>query len=445
MIALGEGSRGEMLVALARRLRRGLSTAELRRELHDVAVREVVPLHTFDGHHHTLVCQHAVASVEADVAVDRERALPVLWAAGLLHDALRDGDGARDIERELPPLPPSSEAERSLASALEAFDGARARAAVAALCRSGRIATAAKALLRAGSRDFREIGHKMIHVVEGSLRSPRGADTERCLRSVALTLCLRDEPEGYDADGPFRANSERAAERLEEGRRSDEGVAHLLAAMRIAAPTDAAAEALALRRRGASALSVLDAVDVFAAELMFNNPTSVEALHAVTSAHADRTAMAAHDDPHARTLAVLQAVSRVVTFRDYVRHWVSRGRPAAASAVEIETMEPVGSTDVDGVASGFGAATTADRVDVARRALAIAGSEAGAEHLLRASRRRIPTRAQDVHDFKLATAVKDVSRRIAPAWRARYVAACSARLCGDGGPRWDLADTLMEA
>jgi hypothetical protein len=439
------GSRDEALIKLARELRRGASTTALRRAVHDVGVREVVPTDTFRGPHHILICLHAAACIEAAVGDGRERILPVLWAAGFLRDALEQQNRPRHRVLEPRSLPEPDAAARALATALDAFDGRRAEEAVAALCRSHRAPVAAQVLLHYGSRDFREIGHKIIHVVEGTCRLPSSADVELCYRSVAQTLALRDEAEGYDADGSWPVNRRRAQARLEPGGHHGEATARLLATMRSADPIDASGEALEWRARGASADAVLDAVDLFAAELMFNNPTSVEALHAVTSAHADRVAIGALDDPQQQTLHLLQSVARAIAFRDYVRFWTSKGRPAPASAISIESIEPIVGADAESVAAGFGSQTTADRLDVARRALAASASAAGAGALLRAGHHNAALRIQNVHDFKLATAVADVASRIAPAWRARYLAACSARLCGAWQPRWALADALMDA
>jgi hypothetical protein len=440
-----EGSREEALTRLARELRRGRSTSALLRVIHDVGVREVVPLETFRGPHHILVCLHAVASVEAALGDARERILPVLWAAGLLREALEQKDRPRHREIELRTLPEPGAAAAELARALEDFDHARAEEAVAALCRARAAPVAAQTLRHYGSRDFREIGHKIIHVLEGTRRLPAGADAELAYRSVALTLCLRDEAEGLDADGAWPVNERRAATSLEPGRYENAAITQLLAAMRSASPIDASGEALAWRSRGASEECVLDAVDLFAAELMFNNPASVEALHAVTSAHADRTALLSLEDPRHRTLHLLQSVARAVSSRDYVRFWTSKGRPPASSAMVIESLAPTSTADFESVALGFGSATTADRIDVARRTLAAAGTDAGAAGLLHACRRHVAPRIQNVHDLKLATAAAEASARLAPAWRARYLAACSARLCGDAQPRWALADALLDA
>lgn len=440
------GPRDEALIKLARALRGGgLGTPALRRAVHDLGVREVVPLETFRGPHHILVCLGAATFMETALGNSRERFLPLLWAAGFLRDGMDQKNRPRHRVLELRSLPEDSAAAGALTKALEDFDGPRAEGAVAALCRTQRSPVAAQIMLHYGARDFREIGHKIIHVVEGTQRLPSGADRELAYRSVALTLCLRDAAEGYDADSAWPVNRERARVNLEPGRYDNEAITRLLAAMRTADPIDASAEALAWRSRDASAESIMDAVDLFGAELMFNNPTSVEALHAVTSAHADRTALLALEDPRHRAIHLLQSVARAVSFRDYVRFWTSKGRPPAASAMVIESLESSPLGDIEDLASGFGSATTPARMDVARRTLAAASVDAGALRLLHACHRSAALRTQNIHDLKLSAAVAETAGRLAPGWRARYLAACSARLCGDAQPRWALADALMEA
>lgn len=442
---LTDVSPDEMLDLLARRLRDGLPPAELVAAMHALALADVVPAKTFRGPHHILLCLHPVLAVRGLVQNESERDLPLLWAAAFLRDAREQPDRPSMALLEASALPAPDAAPRELATALEAFDSPRADRAAAAMARSDQTTALEQILLRFGSHDFREIGHKMIHAVQGTTGLSPGPKAELAYRSIALTLSLRDDTVGLEPDGTWGRAKALSSRAHPAGRYDDEAVRVLLGALRVASPADAMEEARTWRERGASADSLFDAVSLFAAELMFNHPTGVEAMHAVTSAEADRSA---HRRLHAssdRTLNLLQAVARAVTFRDYVAYRAIRAGVLPASSMRIEALEPVptGAEGIDGIMAGLGAPSPQERARIAAQILAVASATGAGERLLDASARAIPTRVANVHDFKLAIAVKVEHGRIAEAWRPRYLAACSSRLCGSERPRWALADRLM--
>jgi hypothetical protein len=436
---------GEMLDLLARRLREGLSPAALVEAMHALALADVVPARTFRGPHHILLCLHPVLAVRGLVRSERERDLPLLWAAAFLRDAREQPDRPSMAPLEASTLPSASAAAGELTRALEEFDATRADRAAAVMARSHQTAALEQTLLRFGSHDFREIGHKMIHAVQGTGAVLPGPDAELAYRSIALTLTLRDDAVGYDPDGTWARAQGFAARDLPDGRYHDEAVRALLGVLRMASPADALDAALAWRERGASADAIFDAVSLFCAELMFNHPTGVEAMHAVTSAEADRAAHRRLERPADRTLNLLQAVARSVTFRDYAGYHALRlGRPAASS-MRIEALEPAALVPggIEAIVASLGASSIDERARSAAQTLRFASEPGAGERLIDASAREVPTRVANVHDFKLTIAVKEEYGRIAEAWRPRYLAACSSRLCGSARPRWTLADRLM--
>ena len=54
------------------------------------------------------------------------------------------------------------------------------------------------------------------------------------------------------------------------------------------------------------------------------------------------------------------------------------------------------------------------------------------------------SRAVDTHDLKLPVAAFEDAARVSPAWRGRYLAACTARFRGRAEPRAPIADRIDE-
>jgi hypothetical protein len=320
---------GQVLEHITARVRAGAQPVALRDALLAAGARHVVPRTTFSKAHHALIGVHAAHRAGERLASTR-RWYPLLWMVDYVKAAQLEvaASGERPLAVDPGPLPPAASADRALTSALDDFDGARAEAAMIALYRAGGRDRIADHLVRYGARDLRHIGHKLIHATStletlGAVGWERGEDA---LRSTAWTLALHYTEDGRDLDGAWHHN-QRALPGL--GTDWDRGTAtgdvpQLLAAFRQASPEDAAREVAAALRRGAAVQSVWDAILLSGAELMFNNPTSVEALHAVTASHAARTAFAIAGDAPTRPLLLLQSASRVADFHRYTAHWAAR-------------------------------------------------------------------------------------------------------------------------
>src|SRR2546426_8751591 len=101
---------------------------------------------------------------------------------------------------------------RSLAAALEGWDGERAERAAATMARHGRASDAFAMLWRYGARDYRNIGHKAIYVANAqrTLQTIGWQHAESVLRSLVQSLSdfgRRQEVNGYAYDDQcYRGN-----------------------------------------------------------------------------------------------------------------------------------------------------------------------------------------------------------------------------------------------
>jgi hypothetical protein len=438
--------RERLLERLSERLGAGLAPAELLAAMHGVALRELVARELFSKEHHALLCLHPALQVSERLSGAR-RTWPLLWAADYLAWAReRAGEPLQPLAPD--ELPAAPQAREALARALEASDGPAAERAAAAMSRAGQREALVALLLRYASRDFRDIGHKVIQVASGLavLRATGWAHAEEAARSMALTLSLRAAEEGHDPDATWLANQARAEPSWGTGTSREEAVPELLAAFRQASPDQAAQEALSWLQRGLSPQSVWDAVHLSAAELMFNHATGVEALHSVTASHAARTTWEASPSESDRRLILLQSVSRIVDFRVYVEHWAAVRQRPALSSLRLDTLAPLPPPPepLEALLAQLGAPTAEARQQTASETLGwVGGSRERGQLLLDRVLEELPMRAGlDTHDYKLAVAVREDHGRISPGWRARYLAGCTARLCGSGRSRGELAERL---
>jgi hypothetical protein len=443
--------RDRVLERIAARVGTGAEPAALRDALLVAAARHVVPRTTFSKPHHALISVHAIHRAGERLPA-AQRWHPLLWAVDdfkAAQAASADAESAPLQSLGDAALPPAASADHALVAALDDFDGARAEAAMVALHRAGRRDRIVELVLRYGSRDLRHIGHKAIHVTS-TLQTLRYLGWERGeppLRSTAWTLALHYTEDGRDLDGTWLRN-QRALSRL--GADWSRGTSHgevpaLIATLRQASPDDAASEVAARLQRGASVQAVWDAMLLSGAELMFNNPTSVEALHAVTASNAARSAFEMAPDDATRGLLLLQNAARVADFHRYTAHWaVKRGRPPAFS-LAIDQLEPTGVAGagaLDDIFADVGKAP-ADRMRAAQRSLAyLSTTPDGASSLAVRALELVSSRAIDTHDFKLPMAAIEDAARISAAWRPRYLAACTARFRGTADPRAPIADRI---
>jgi hypothetical protein len=308
---------------------------------------------------------------------------------------------ARDADWTLPAPPAAPEldaakAAAELAAALSAWDRDAADRAATALARCSSPDDAFEPLWWFGARDFTNIGHNPIFVAQAhrTLQQIGWRFGEEVLRSLAHGLL--DGRAGAE-DATFVANQERSATlRLHaQGRPSAGARGDLLVELRRTDADGAAAALHGLLAGGLALDSALDAMRLFAAEQLWRDP-GVLALHALTSLNALRHAASRARTPRTRAMALLQAASWLVLYRDFLAQ-----RAAYDAALPgIDALAP-GPGDAT-AAQAFAAAAT-DRVGAAGVALSAAGHEPAA--VAAAVRRFCLRKGREHHDYKLAAAL----------------------------------------
>ena len=320
---LEQTPRNEVIVRVEEQLERGLRPVDLLAAFQLAATRTISTRADFGPPHHALLCGPAVARIERSLHTRG----PLLWAVDFFKSAQAEAQvpGERMPPADRLPSVPGSRAQAEFVAALNEFDGARAESAIVSLHRHAPLRQVVDTLLVHGSKDLRHIGHKALHAAHGCRVSNASAwaDAEPVFRSIASTLALHYDEEGHDHDTPWTENQARIR-RLPDawpaGDHSDEAIEALLATLRSASPHDACEQVVAWSRRGVSARCVWDAMLLSGAELMFNNPLSIEALHAVTASNAARFAYEQLQQPPDRRLVFMQNVARVADFHGYVAH-----------------------------------------------------------------------------------------------------------------------------
>lgn len=448
---LEDTERDRIIEVLAPEIRDGLESDQLVAALYAAATRNVLTLREFSTEQHILLCTHS-ARQASEVMPARLRWRPLLWAVDFFKWAQ---EAVAEYEpRPMEPLadgrvPGPDRALRELERAMEEFDGARAEAAIAGLHRSAPRELVIETLLRYGSKDFRHIGHKAIHVSNGlaTLDVTGWHRAEQVLRSIAATLALHYEEEGRDHDGSWISNQALAPTLpagWATGRPSDEAVRSLITTLREADPDRASAEIARWSMLGVGPRSLWDAMLLSSAELLLDNPASVEALHAVTASNAAYAAFERARDDSSRRLLLLQNAARVADFHGYVAYWSARRKSRPMFDVRIEELEalPVPASAEQAIEEIFAALGQSPDASMraVRSTLGLLESHAGAaEQVLARALEIIASRATDSHDFKLAVALMEDLPRLSPQWRARYLAACVVRLRGSTEPTIELA------
>jgi hypothetical protein len=450
--------RERVLERIAREIAAGVDTKQVLAAVLLAGARHVVPRSDFSKEHHVLLFVHAMQRAEQKVPA-RLRKLPALWAVDYFKEAQATAREAKvapleELAPELLVAQTSDRAEAAFRDAMESFDGVRAEAAMVALYRSGDRKRVVETLLLHGSKDLRHIGHKAICVSSGlsALRLGGYARAEPILRAMAFTLALHYDEEGHDHDGPFRHNL-RAMHRLERasqaGPPSREAVVQLMTAFRQASPEDAADEVVEWLRRGVATQSIWDAMFLSGAELMLNNPTSIEALHAVTASNAAHAAFATSTVDATRRLLLLQNASRVADFHRYVAHWAERRKRPAALSVRLDELTPqrahaARAEVLDEIFADVGGAPEA-RLRAAEKVFHYLAKNPDATQELEARTLAMSlSRGIDTHDFKLPAAAFEDAGRISPRYRALFLAAASARFRGTAEPTTPLWQRLGE-
>ena len=448
-----ETSRDKLLEAVAVKVRAGTSYQQLLGAVMLAGVRGIKPRPVGFQFHAVLVINSAhLASL---AAADQDRWLPLFWAIDNFK-ASQATNTKQNAGWMMPALdeakvPSADMARKRFTEAMDNWDTVAADVAVAALARTAGAAEVFELFSRYGCRDFRDIGHKAIFVANSwrTLQTIGWRHAEPVLRSLAFALLEHegDNPAKRDGDPdrPGRENLKRCADigpLARPGRkRSPEATADLLAALRTANASDAAAKAAEMLKGPIDPASVWDAVFLGGGELLMRQP-GIVALHAQTSANALHYAYETSSNDETRKMAMLQAVSFIPLFRQAM---INRGGKLADLRIDgLEKTEP--KKDVKDAVEDVFAEVSKDRKGAAQKALALLEADpTRAEPLMAAARRLIFAKGRDSHDYKYSSAILEDYYHVAPQYRPSFLAAGMFQLRGAGGPDNELIQRTRNA
>jgi hypothetical protein len=442
---LEDTPRERVLEAVVGRIRSGTTYQELLGALLLAGVRRIMPRPVGFQFHAVLVINSAhLASIAAQ---DRDRWLPLLWAA----DNFK-GSQARSHQQHpnwvLAPvnegrLPPAAQAHRRFTEAMDSWDEEGADLAVTALARSAGANDVIEQFWRYGARDFRDIGHKAIYTANAwrALQTVGWRHAEPVLRSLAFAILEHEgtNPARRDADQdrPGRENLRRAGRiraDWQRGRVTPAASTDLLATLRTAAPAEACDRVVGLLNDGIDPASVWDGLFLMAGELLMRQP-GIVGLHCVTSVNALHYGSQTSANDETRRFLMLQAAAFLPMFRR-----VMQGRGRLRDDLRIDTLERLAPTaHGPGAIEEILADASRDRLRAARKTLGLLHADRpAAEGLMAGARRLIFTKGNDAHDYKFSSAALEDFYHATPAWRDRFLASSLFHLRGSGDADNDL-------
>jgi hypothetical protein len=436
---LEDTPRDKLLEEVGARVKKGLAYREALAALLLAGVRNVQPRPSVGFKFHAVLVVHS-AHQAAMAGPDNERWLPLFWALDNFKSAQATNlkeSGWRMKPVDEAKVPPAAKARAEFVAAMDGWDAERADAATAALARTAAPGEMFDLFARYGSRDFRDIGHKIIYVANAfrTLEVIGWPHAEPVLRSLAFALLRHDgknpAKEDLDADRPGRKNAGRAREQNRPRGAADqptpEFTTELLRTIRTAAADEVSAEVAKRAGASATAQSAWDGLFLAGGELLMRQP-GIVALHSLTSLNALHYAARTTGDAELRRFLLLQAAAFVPLFRDAM---TSRGK---VGDVKIDELAPPDAVEDTGAEAVF-AELSRDKLSAARMALRVLkGNPGGAKALTDEGRRLTFRKGSDSHDYKFSSAVLEDVALLSPGVRDRFLAASLFWLKGSGAP-----------
>jgi hypothetical protein len=433
-----ETPREKLLEEVGARIKKGLAYRDVLTALLLAGVRNIQPRPNVGFKFHAVLVVNS-AHLAALAGPDSDRWLPMFWALDNFKNS--QAQNIKESGWRMKPVnemkvPPAAKARGAFVAAMDGWDVEGADAATAALARSARPGELFDLYARFASRDFRDIGHKIIYTSNAfrALEVIGWQHAEPVLRSLTYAILKQDgtNPSKADLepDRPGRANAERVKKLPNPwaGGKSMPGTAGgLVRDLRTASSDDIAEGVAKMIAMGVAPRPIWDELFAGGAELLMRQP-GIVALHSLTSLNALHYAASATGDDTLRKLLLLQAASFVPLFREAMK---ARGKVGDA---KIDELHPAEHDENPSVVDVF-ATLTKDRMAAARLALSVQKQQpAGAKALIDAGRRLIFLKGTDSHDYKFSSAVLEDTAAISPEWRDRFLAASLFWMKGSGAP-----------
>jgi hypothetical protein len=444
----------EVLPYLCGRIDGGLGTNALAQALAMASARAVGPRPYLSVEFHALLsagpCHQATK-----LFADRQVYLPLLWLAENLKamQAQHIAKGNPSLQYiEIATAQHAGEALAELQDRLDRWDEGEVEGAALRAHFSAKGDEVWELFRRYAARDLRDIGHKSIAIANGWKAANGLSKREQApiVQNIALSLLRHDSDQPLPSailEPKFDVAPQNAAVLAQElpalafdAPVQDDRVVHWLHMLRIHPVGDVESLACAELLRGLSPETLLAAINLAAAELVLRAPEEVVALHALTTAHAIRESLCLVREPKIANRLLLQSVTRVVSFRDYVaqrttlsddvldRHF--EAKPAPTFNAELPPSD---------LAKAY-------RDDPGLAAASLAHPSSRLQERFPALICNWMSHANDFHDVKLPIAALEASKLLPDRFRATYIAAALAHMRGrleEECPAWTRAQRLL--
>ena len=432
-----DAPREKLLEEVAARIKKGTSYREVLAGLLLAGVRNVQPRPVGFKFHAVLVVNAAHQAALA--GPDQERWLPLFWALDNFKGAQAQNQkegGWRMKPADVGRVPTPLKAREAFTTAMDEWDVEAADAAVVGLLRTSTPGELFDLFARYGSRDFRDIGHKIIFV-SGAFRALEvigWQHAEPVLRSLAYALLHHDgknpAKDDLEPDRPGRKNAGRvnkAGARTGANGSGADPTGAILKALRTGSADDLGAEVANRVGAGAAQGAAWDGLLLGAGELLMRQP-GIVGLHTLTTMNAMRYAHRTTGDAELRAFLLLQAASFLPMFRDAMK---GRGKLGDLKIDELAGRDRDPAFTVNDVYDEL----SRNKELAAQTALTVLRADPSkAKDLVDEGRRLIFLKGTDSHDYKFSSAVMEDAALIAPEWRDRFLAASVFWLKGAGTP-----------
>ncbi len=382
-------------------------------------------------------------------SADRERWLPLLWAADTFKASqqrdVAEGDWTMPAVADSK-MPASHVAEKSFRQAMDNWDEEAADAAIAAWSRSASESELFETMAHYGSRDLRDIGHKAIYVANAfrTLGAMSWEHAEPIMRSLGFALlCRSNDPNpsqsDLEPDRAIKSNHLRIAKMRKDwlhGKADPQATTKLIESFHNTTSEDAASLVAEMLQSGVSPQSIWDALFVSASELLMRQP-GIVALHAVTTTNALAYSFRRVASPDIRLQLLLQNASYLGMFRqrvasgnhrsDKVGDFVGDGVPKDnATAMEQVVQSIAKDNDLS-----------------ARSLIGLLDREPNmAREFIDRARQMVFLKGTDSHDYKFSSAIMEDCFHLSPALRSKYLAMSVFKLNGPSQPDTPLMPRL---
>lgn len=435
--AIEDTPREKLLEEIASRIKKGLPYREVLAGLLLAGVRNVQPRPSVGFKFHAVLVVNS-AHMSAMAGPDNERWLPLFWALDNFKSAQATNlkeSGWRMKPVDEGRVPSAAKAREAFTTAMDDWDVEAADVAVAGLVRTATAGEMFDLFAKYGSRDFRDIGHKIIYVANAFrvLDVIGWQYAEPIMRSLAFALLKHDgknpAKEDLEPDRPGRKNAERLRNAAKKP--SDKSMPRvsetILKSLRAASADEMGVEVLDRLSAGDSSHSLWDGLFLGAGELLMRQP-GIVGLHTLTTLNAMHYASRTTGDAQLRDLLLLQSASFLPMFREAMK---SRGKVGEAKIDELVPRDEDAEFTVRHVYEEL----SRDKTTAARTAMSVLRADRNkAKEMIDTGRLLIFLKGTDAHDYKFSASVMEDAQFIAPEWRNQFLAASLFWLKGSASP-----------